>query len=143
MCTKKDRQKGIISWSCKRTFSVIWPNSLYFSRTWYIQGFDTFGFSVSYMFNICLHMNTVQWTPFPYFDNINLPLQNTSCLKTKVCAMSDRGWYRALIWMSVDLCQVESQPEVPLWLVSLGKVLLDLGTLPFYVRFYLLFWFNI
>ena len=33
-----------------------------------------------------------------------------------------RGWSRVLIWVSVELCEVEGQPEAPPWLVPKGKI---------------------
>ena len=38
-----------------------------------------------------------------------------------------RGWSRALIWVSVELCQVEGQPEVPPWLAMRGNIFKIVG----------------
>ena len=43
----------------------------------------------------------------------------------KVCPLKHfllRGWFRALIWAMVELCQVEGQPEAPLWLMLRSKI---------------------
>ena len=43
-------------------------------------------------------------------------------LKLVILTLYYRGWSRALIWVLVQLCQVEGQPEAPPWLVLKGKV---------------------
>ena len=43
-------------------------------------------------------------------------------VSTKVLKYAARGWSRALILVSVELCRVKGQPEVAPWLALTGKI---------------------
>ena len=65
-------------------------------------------------------MRTIDLVLFINNGSINHKQQDPHQLN--LCGNPTRGWFRGLIWVLVELWQVEGQPEVPSWLASRSKI---------------------